>query len=154
VARTTTITKPAKTRPGYVRLRSVPKSTANSNIRRLRLREPERCKRKRWTDGTSHLAMVNSRCAHGLQWPFSAQPKAIARLARKTRSRRLETSISLNGWVTSWASGSRSVLARCPLRAAPPSLVSNSCRAVKRGEDLMNPYASFRDAARRRNCRH
>ena len=51
--------------------------------------------------------MVNSRCAHGLQQPFSAQPKAIARLARKIRSRRLETSISLIPWVTSWASGNR-----------------------------------------------
>ena len=102
--KTTTITKPAKTRPGCVRLRSAPKSTADSNIRRLRLCEPVRCKRKRWTDGTSHLAMVNSRCAHGLQKPFSAQPKAIARLARKIRSRRLETSISLIRWVTSWAS--------------------------------------------------
>jgi hypothetical protein len=42
-------------------------------------------------------------------------------LARKTRSRRLETSISLNGWVTSWASRSRWVLPRCTLRAAYPA---------------------------------
>ena len=114
--KTTTITKPATTRPGCVRLRSVPKSTANSKIRRSRLCEPVRCKRKRRASGTSHLAMVNSRCAHGLQQPFSAQPKARARLARKIRSRRLETSISLNRWVTSWASGNRWVLPRCSLQ--------------------------------------
>ena len=69
------------------------KWTASSNIRRLRLCEPVRCTRKRWASGTSHLAVVNSRCAHGLQEPFSAQPKAMSRLARNNRSR-LESSIS------------------------------------------------------------
>jgi hypothetical protein len=38
-----------------------------------------------------------------LQEPFSAQPKAIAQLARKIRSRRLETSILPILWVTSGA---------------------------------------------------
>ena len=83
-----TIRKPPTTR-GCMRLRS------HSNDRRLRLCAPVRCTRKRWASGTSHLAVVNSRCAHGLQEPFSAQPKAMSRLARKIRSR-LETSISLN----------------------------------------------------------
>jgi hypothetical protein len=133
--RTSTMTKPPTTPRGCVRFRRAPKSTANSTIRRSRLCEPVRCKRKRWTSGTSHLAMVNSRCAHGLQKPFSAQPTSIARLARKVRNRRLEIP-----WVTSWPSGNRWVLPRCR------SLVSNSCRAVKRGiEDQMigEQYASF-----------
>jgi hypothetical protein len=82
-----TIRKPP-TRRGCMRARS------HSNIRRMRLCEPMLCIRKRWASGTSHLAVVNSRCAHGLQEPFNTQPKAMSRLARKTRSR-LETSISL-----------------------------------------------------------
>ena len=44
--------------------------------------------------------MVNSRCAHGLQEPFSPQPKAMSRLARNNR-RRLETSILIILLVTS-----------------------------------------------------
>lgn len=113
--RTSTMTKPPTTPRGCMRLRRAPKSTAKSTIRRLRLCEPVRCKRKRWTSGTSHLAMVNSRCAHGLQKTLSAQPTAIARLARKIRSCRLETSISLSliPWVTSWPSGNHWVLPRC-----------------------------------------
>jgi hypothetical protein len=54
----------------------------------------KRCTKKRWASGTSHLAVVNSPCAQGLQEPFKAQPKAIARLARKIRCR-LETSTPL-----------------------------------------------------------
>ena len=101
--KTTTIKKPTTTRPGRVRLRSVPESTENSNICRLLSCEPVRCTRRRWASETSHLAVVNSRAAHGLQEPFSAQPRAIARLARKSRSRRFETSRSLILWVTSGA---------------------------------------------------
>ena len=44
--------------------------------------------------------MVNSRCAHGLQEPFSPQPKAMSRLARNNR-RRLDTSILIILLVTS-----------------------------------------------------
>jgi hypothetical protein len=73
---------------GCMQLRS------HSNIRRLRLREPKRCIRKRWASGKTHLAVVNSRCAHGLQAAFSVQAKAMSPLARKIRSR-LEPSISL-----------------------------------------------------------
>ena len=102
--KTTTIKKPTTTRPGRVRLRSVPESTENSNICRLLSCEPVRCTRRRWASGTRHhLAVVNSRAAHGLQEPFRAQPRAIARLARKSRSRRFETSRSLILWVTSGA---------------------------------------------------
>ena len=35
-----------------------------------------------------HLAVVNSRCAHPLQECFSAQLKAMARLAKKNRNSR------------------------------------------------------------------
>jgi hypothetical protein len=154
--RTSTITKPATTPSGCMRLRRAPKSTANSTIRRLRLCEPVRCKRKRWTSGTSHLAMVNSRCAHGLQKPFSAQPKTIARLASKSRSRRLESLISFIPWVTGWASGNRWGCASMSSSDSYQRLVSNSCRAVKRGiEDPMigEPVCVFSCGARQRNCR-
>src|SRR5262249_49019471 len=91
--RATTSRKPPTTR-GCMLLKS------HSIIRRLRSYEPVRWTRKRSASGTSHLAVMNSLCTHGLQVPFSAQPKAMSRLARKIRSR-FETSISLILYVTS-----------------------------------------------------
>jgi hypothetical protein len=82
-----TTSKPATIR-GCMRLRS------HSNDIGLRSGALKRCTKKRWASGTSHLAVVNSPCAQGLQAPFKAQPKAIARLARKIRCR-LETSTPL-----------------------------------------------------------
>ena len=148
--KTSTIRKPATTPSGRMRLRSVPKSSATPNIHRLRLCEPVRCTRKRGASGTSHLAVVNSRFAHGLQESFSAQPRAIARLARKIRSRRLDTSISLILWVTSGVPPIRLGSAPMSFWMAYQSLISNSCRAVKRGsvDPMMGkPHASFRGGA-------
>src|SRR5262249_5928937 len=61
---------------------------------RWRVCKPVRCTRKRWASGTSHLTLVKSQREHGLQEPFSAQPKAMSLLATTIRSR-LETSLSL-----------------------------------------------------------
>jgi hypothetical protein len=137
--RVNTIRSPATTWGGMPR-RSVRKETANSNVRRLRLCETVRRIRKRWASGTSHLAVVNSRCAHGLQEPFSPQPKATSRLARNNR-RRPETSIPTILLVTSGSPyHQRFPLSIWFLPSILPSgrhsrsLVSNSCRAVKKGE--------------------
>jgi hypothetical protein len=97
MARSSNPTKPSTTRrptptKSFRGLRPELRSAVHSNIR---------CTRNRWASGTSHLAVVNSQCAHGLQDPFRAQAKAMARLARKSRSRRLERSISLILWCTS-----------------------------------------------------
>jgi hypothetical protein len=146
--RTSTIRQPATTR-GCMR-RSVHKATANSNIRRLRLCEPARSTRKRWTSGTSHLAVVNSRYAHGLQEPFSAQPKAMSRLARKIRSRLLETSISLILSVTSGAPANRVRFCLDVLRAYQ-SLVSNSCRSVN-SENQPRLLSGLIQVARKKPC--
>ena len=78
--------------------------------------------------------MVNSRCAHGLQEPFSPQPKAMSRLARNNR-RRLETSILIILLVTSAVPPIGLVSTSMFLFARhSKSLVSNSCRAVKKRE--------------------
>ncbi len=78
--------------------------------------------------------MVNSRCAHGLQEPFSPQPKAMSRLARNNR-RRLETSIPIILLVTSAVPPIGLVSTSMFLFGRHSrSLVSNSCRAVKKRE--------------------
>ena len=128
-----TIRSPATTWGGMPR-RSVRKATANPNVRRLRLCETVRCIKKRWASGTSHLAVVNSRCAHGLQEPFSPQPKAMSRLARNNR-RRLEASISSIFLVARAVPHVGLVSTSIFLFGQHSrSLVSNSCRAVKKRE--------------------